>query len=85
MEHLNTHKVAALFFSPTYTTRKVVTAIAEGIATGMQLGKPTAINVTTPVHRRETPAFAQGDIVVFGVPVYIGRVPNLIRDFFASI
>ena len=85
MEHQNINKVAALFFSPTYTTRKVVTAIAEGIATRMQTGKPTSINVTTPVQRRETPVFGEGDIVVFGVPVYIGRVPNLIRDFFASI
>ena len=55
MEHLDTRKVAALYFSPTYTTRKVVTAIAEGIAGTLALGKPASINVTTPVQRRETP------------------------------
>lgn len=85
MEHLDTRKVAALYFSPTYTTRKVVTAIAEGIAGTLALEKPASINVTTPLQRRETPSFGEGDVVVFGVPVYIGRVPNLIRDYFASI
>ena len=35
--------------------------------------------------RRQTPEYGTGDLVVFGVPVYIGRVPNLFRDYFASI
>ena len=89
MEQIEIKNVAALYFSPTYTTRKTVESIAKGIVS--RLGKSghstqyKTINVTTPLMRRETPSFAQGDIVVFGVPVYIGRVPNLIRDFFASI
>ena len=85
MKHQSIQKVSALFFSPTYTTRKITTAIAGGIAQKMQLAPASSINVTTPLQRRETPSFCTGDIVVFGVPVYIGRVPNLIRDFFASI
>ena len=85
MEHLKTNKVVALYFSPTHTTRKVVEAIAEGAAEKMGTGIYSKVNITTPLQRRETPVFGKGDLVIFGVPVYIGRVPNLMRDFIASI
>lgn len=76
--------VHALFFSPTLTTRKVTESIARGCAE--RLNKVAgSIDVTTPANRQETPSFTPSDLVVFGIPVYIGRVPNLIREFFASI
>ena len=84
--------VGALYFSPTYTTRTVVETIALAIRQKIEekCGKDLfykSINVTTPVMRQAhgNPQFSKDDIVVFGVPVYIGRVPNLIRDYFASI
>ena len=85
MEQHKTTNVAALYFSPTYTTRKTVTAIATSAAVALSVPQTKQINVTTPIQRREVPSFGEGDLVIFGVPVYIGRVPNLIRDFFASI
>ncbi len=90
MEQMDIKNVVSLYFSPTYTTRKTVEAIAKSIAAQLQengnnQAQYKSINITTPVMRSETPSFAAGDIVVFGVPVYIGRVPNLIRDYFASI
>ena len=85
MEHIQINNVAGLYFSPTYTTRKIVETTAAAAAQGLALPQISKINVTTPVQRKETPQFGEGDLVVFGVPVYIGRVPNLIRDFFASI
>lgn len=85
MEHIQINNVAGLYFSPTNTTRKIVEATAAAAAQGLALPQFSKINVTTPVQRKETPQFGEGDLVVFGVPVYIGRVPNLIRDFFASI
>ncbi len=88
-------KVYALFFSPTLTTKKVVEAVAEGLACGKNGGaehggtaasaEVVSIDVTTPKLREREIRFEAGDVVVFGVPVYIGRVPNLLRDFFASI
>ena len=84
MEKMQITQVTALFFSPTYTTRKVVVQIASQIAS--QLGVPyLERNITTPLQRQETPCFNAGELVVFGVPVYIGRVPNLQRDYIASI
>lgn len=76
--------VTALFFSPTYTTKKCVVAIAKGVADGLA-AEYRESNITTPLMRRQTPEYGAGDLVVFGVPVYIGRVPNLFRDYFASI
>lgn len=76
--------VTALFFSPTYTTKKCVVAIAKGVADGLA-AEYRECNITTPLQRRQTPEYGAGDLVVFGVPVYIGRVPNLFRDYFASI
>ena len=76
--------VTALFFSPTYTTRKCVVAIAKGVAEGLS-AEYKECNITTPLMRRHTPEYGPDDLVVFGVPVYIGRVPNLFRDYFASI
>ena len=76
--------VTALFFSPTYTTKKCVVAIAKGVAAGLA-AEYSECNITTPLMRRLTPEYGPGDLVVFGVPVYIGRVPNLFRDYFASI
>lgn len=76
--------VTALFFSPTYTTKKCVVAIAKGVAEGLA-AEYRECNITTPLMRRQTPEYGPGDLVVFGVPVYIGRVPNLFRDYFASI
>ena len=91
-EHMDTNFVGALYFSPTYTTRTVVETIAKAIRNKMQekCGRELfykSINVTTPAmrHAQGDLQFSKDDIVVFGVPVYIGRVPNLIRDYFASI
>ena len=84
MKKMQVKQVTALFFSPTYTTRKVVVEIARNIAA--QLDVPfTERNITTPLQRKETPCYQAGELVVFGVPVYIGRVPNLQREYIASI
>lgn len=91
MEPQNINNVTALFFSPTYTTRKITVGIAKGIAANLSLyGTGSTIrcnetNITTPVMRQTVPSFNSNSVVVFGVPVYIGRVPNLFRDYFASI
>ena len=84
MEKTQITQVTALFFSPTYTTRKVVVQIARQIA--VQLDIPfSERNITTPLQRTETPCYQAGELVIFGVPVYIGRVPNLQREYIASI
>ncbi len=84
-------KVYALFFSPTLTTRKVTEAIAKGVAQAIDTesnpgSQIISIDVTTPQLRDEAVfGFDSNCLVVFGVPVYIGRVPNLLKEYFSTI
>ncbi len=78
-------KVNALFFSPTLTTRRVTEAIAEGVAGRLNIDKVKITDVTTPSDRMKSISFGEEDIVIFGVPVYIGRVPNLLKEYFTTI
>ena len=65
--------VWAAYFSATDTTRKVVTQIARRLA--HQTGAPLeTFDFTLPQVRKEPKAFAEGDLVVFGTPVYAGMI-----------
>ena len=67
--------VKAVFYSATGNTEEVVTAIAEKIAE--KLGVSMEIcNFTLPGGRTEVQTYAPSELVVFGTPVYAGRVPN---------
>lgn len=84
-------QVNALFFSPTLTTKKVTEAIAEGVAEAINAEYKSNIefaptDITTPALRNAaTFDFNCNTLVVFGIPVYIGRVPNLLKEFLSSI
>lgn len=80
-------KVAAAWFSPTGTTKKCTLAAARAAADvlGAQLAE---IDFTLPSARDRAHAFADDELLVIGMPVYAGRLPNLIapfvRDMFKS-
>jgi ferredoxin len=69
------------YFSPTGTTRRVVQAIARGIS-GLS---PEEIDLTRPHARRKYLHLSARDLLVVGVPVYIGRVPEMIMDGLRNI
>jgi ferredoxin len=75
-----TRKLTAICFSPTGTTRKIVTAVADG--TGLEYD---TIDLTLPSSRSQTLEFGSDDLVVMGIPVYAGRVPSLLSETLASI
>lgn len=77
-------KVHALYFSATNTTRKVTEAIADAAAERLGV-TPEIHNITTLDQRKEPLSFCADDLVIFGSPVYIGRVPNLIKPYMESI
>ena len=79
-----TNHVTALYFSPTLTTKKVVTTIARGIAERLHISY-SEVDITTLAQREGKLVFDEGDLVVFGAPVYIGRMPNLISPYFKTI
>lgn len=77
--------VHALYFSATGTTAKVVTAIAWAAAEAIGETSVAVHDVTQPDGRREKLCFDGDDLVIFGTPVYIGRVPNLIKPYLETV
>ncbi len=74
------HSVAAVYFSATNTTKTVAERIAKHVAE--KLGVPhRTVDFTLPAARQQAYRFASDELVIFGVPVYAGRIPNLILPF----
>lgn len=99
-------RVWGMYFSPTGTTRKIVTAVGEEAAASLAAtgGKEVPFGTydfTLPDRRIPAGGGGQagpgadvaqpagmvmpGDLVILGVPVYAGRVPNLLLPFLRSI
>ncbi len=69
------------YFSPTGTTRAIVQAVAHGIDQGVR----EQIDITKPNARKELLQLSGKDLLVFAVPVYLGRVPALLSDWLHTI
>jgi len=68
-------------FSPTGTSKAVLRGIARGL--DQEIGE--VIDITRP-ETRTRPVHLSGDeLVVVSVPVYMGRVPALLTDWFQTI
>jgi len=79
-------KITTLYFSATGTTEKVVSGIAQKIA--QNYGGQIAIDpldFTLPDVREKSFSFDKDTLVVAGVPVYAGRVPNVLLKFLNQI
>lgn len=76
--------IHAMYVSPTHTTQKVVTEVAKEMAakTGGELKE---INATLPEERANSFAFSSDDILVFGLPVYGGRIPGFTEDMITNM
>jgi flavodoxin len=71
-------KVTAIYFSATGNTEKNVKALAEGAASALGGTGVEAVDVTCQTE----PAlleFGSDDFVVFGMPVYAGRLPLAVK------
>ncbi len=77
-------RVCAAFFSATGTTKKVVTRMAETAADRLHCPHQV-FDFTLPQDRRQPLRFDEADLVVFGVPVYAGRVPNVLLKFLDTL
>lgn len=75
--------VRAVYFSATGTTQTVVRTIAQRLAAALCVPVQET-DFTPPAARQAHYSFAEGDLVVFGTPVYAGRVPNLLLPFVQS-
>ena len=73
--------VKLVCFSPTGTTKSVVNSICCGLA----IDKVELIDITTPEARETKLLLAENELLVIGVPVYMGRVPAVINEWLNSI
>jgi ferredoxin/NAD(P)H-dependent FMN reductase len=81
---MDVKKAWAVFFSATGTTSKIVTKIAGVIADKLTI-EYEKFDFTLPEARNATRNFSANDLVVFGTPVYAGRVPNILLKYLETI
>jgi ferredoxin len=75
------HVLKLVCFSPTGTTR----AIIQGIARGINQSNGELIDITKPERRKQPLQTSENELLVVGVPVYMGRVPALLSEWLHSI
>lgn len=76
--------ICAAFFSPTDTTKKIVTSIAKTLSTEFDV--PCELfDFTLPAARANPKIFSSETLVVFGTPVYAGRVPNVLLKYLDTV
>lgn len=77
---MDINKVWAVYFSPVGNTEKVTVSLAESI--GEKLNLPVEkLDYTLPAAREEINSFDKTDLVIWGTPVYAGRVPNKLLPY----
>lgn len=77
-------KVSAMYFSPTKTTETVVLEIAESLS--KELDSPLSeYNITKEDARKNSYSFGEDDVLVLGLPVYSGRIPEIVEDYIKNI
>lgn len=73
--------IKTAFFSPTGTTETVVQEIAKSI----NPASVETIDLTKPEARRKPLEVMADDLLIVGVPVYMGRVPALLSEWFDGL
>jgi len=77
-------RIHALYFSATGTTKKLVTELAARLSASLAV--PVEEYDFTPLWARmETRSFSADELVIVGVPVIAGRVPNLLLPYLNSL
>ena len=77
--------ICTLYFSATGTTKRVIDYIANEVSIILGNGCINNVDFTLPLVRQQELCFNKDDIVIVGVPVYAGRVPNVLLEFLKSI
>lgn len=83
-------RVHALYWSPTGTTKRVVSRVADALSAEPGFSRGDTVDCTLTAIRAGATAPAAtalggGELLVVGCPVYAGRVPNLLLPFLSSL
>ena len=74
-----------MYFSPTGTTKKVIKTFGETLSNALGCSEIKEMDFTLKKDRERMYSFSDKEIVVLGVPVYAGRVPNVLKEFLGHI
>ena len=78
---MNIESLKLACFSPTGTSKTVI----QGIARGIDHGTVELIDVTTPDAREQPLRTSEDELLIIGVPVYMGRVPAVLTEWLHAI
>ncbi|WP_195267886.1 EFR1 family ferrodoxin [Eubacterium sp. 1001713B170207_170306_E7] len=78
------NRVWAVYFSATGTTQKLVTQVAATLSQKLGVAYES-FDFTLPEERKAPKSFEPDDLVVFGTPVYAGRVPNVLLKYLLTL
>jgi ferredoxin len=78
---MDINKASAIYFSPTGTTAKAATALASGMGILFEKYDLT----TVQARQRFNHTFDKDELAIVGLPVYGGRLPQNIDDFFRGL
>jgi NAD-dependent dihydropyrimidine dehydrogenase PreA subunit/flavodoxin len=73
-------KIWAVYFSPVGNTKKSVVALADAIGKKLNLAAEK-LDYTLPAARETMNHFNKTDLVIWGTPVYAGRIPNKLLPY----
>jgi len=74
-------RICKICFSPTGTTERVVSALASALSAKYSAADVFTYDFTLPSARESFPQLTSEDLVVFGMPTYAGRLPNLMVPY----
>ncbi len=75
------YKINAVYFSATGTTKNTVKKLADELSKKFNEETINIKDFTLPAKREDVLHFNKHDIVIVGVPVYAGRVPNVLLNY----
>lgn len=70
-----------VYFSPTETTKKVI----QGIARGINSDTVEELDITRPGARNQPLRISENELLIIGMPVYMGRIPALSAEWLHTI
>lgn len=77
-------KITEMYFSPTDATEQVTKIMANELSQRLDMEKIT-IDLTKPLGRGKAHTCGTEDILIFGFPVYGGRIPQLLLETLSTL
>lgn len=74
-------KAKLVYFSPTGSTRTIIQSIAHGVG----FSSAELIDITKPDARKQLLYTTNKDLLIVGVPVYMGRVPSIVTEWLKTV